>query len=73
MIVLLLSNLYGQVLVMSIVIFTSLMDGWSVYLYFLPNSDPILTQTYLTRLQGENRRGSNYLARLHRKTLCYSK
>ena len=47
-------------------------DGWSVYLYFLPNGDPIVRQTYMTRLQGENRRGSNYLARLHCKTLCYS-
>jgi IS1 family transposase len=70
--VLLLSNLYGQLLVMGIVIFTSLI-GWSVYLYFLPNGDPIVSKSYMTRVEGENKRGSKYLARLHRKTLCYSK
>lgn len=48
-------------------------DGVSVYLCFIPNSDSIVSQTYMTRVQGENRRGSHYLARLHRKILSYSK
>jgi IS1 family transposase len=48
-------------------------DGWSVYLYFLPKGDQIVSKSYMTRVEGENRRGSHYLARLHRKTLCYSK
>ena len=28
---------------------------------------------YMTRVEGENTRLRHYLARLHRKTLCYSK
>jgi IS1 family transposase len=48
-------------------------DEWSVYLYFLPNGDPIVSKSYMTRVEGENRRGSHYLARLHRKILSYSK
>jgi len=30
-------------------------------------------KTYMTRVEGENTRPRHYLARLHRKTLCYSK
>lgn len=48
-------------------------DRWSVYLYFLPNGDQIVSKSYMTRVEGENRRGSHYLARLQGKTLCYSK
>ena len=29
-------------------------------------------KTYMTRVEGENTRLRHYLARLHRKTLCYS-
>ena len=48
-------------------------DGWSVYPQFIPNGDQIISTTYMTRVEGENTRLRHYLARLHRKTLCYSK
>ena len=32
-----------------------------------------IRKTYMTRVEGENTRLRHYLARLHRKTLCYSK
>jgi insertion element IS1 protein InsB len=48
-------------------------DGWSVYPGFIPEGDQIICKTYMTRVEGENTRLRHYLARLHRKTLCYSK
>jgi insertion element IS1 protein InsB len=48
-------------------------DGWSVYPMFIPDGDQIISKTYMTRVEGENTRLRHYLARLHRKTLCYSK
>lgn len=48
-------------------------DGWSVYPSFIPDGDQIVSKTYMTRVEGENTRLRHYLARLHRKTLCYSK
>lgn len=48
-------------------------DGWKVYPSFIPNGDQIVSKTYMTRVEGENTRLRHYLARLHRKTLCYSK
>ena len=48
-------------------------DGWSVYPQFIPEGDQIISKTYMTRVEGENTRLRHYLARLHRKTLCYSK
>jgi IS1 family transposase len=48
-------------------------DGWSVYPGFIPDGDQIVSKTYMTRVEGENTRLRHYLARLHRKTLCYSK
>ena len=48
-------------------------DGWSVYPCFIPAGDQIICKTYMTRVEGENTRLRHYLARLHRKTLCYSK
>ena len=48
-------------------------DGYKVYPIFIPNSDHIVSKTYMTRVEGENCRLRHYLARLHRKTLCYSK
>ena len=48
-------------------------DGWKVYPEFIPESDQIVSKTYMTRVEGENTRLRHYLARLHRKTLCYSK
>ncbi len=48
-------------------------DGWKVYPNFIPEGDQIVNKTYMTLLEGENTRLRHYLARLHRKTLCYSK
>lgn len=48
-------------------------DGWSVYPCFIEDEDQIISKTYMTRVEGENTRLRHYLARLHRKTLCYSK
>jgi IS1 transposase len=48
-------------------------DGWPVYPMFIPDGDQIVSKTYLTRVEGENTRLRHYLARLKRKTLCYSK
>ena len=47
-------------------------DGWKVYPKFIPQGDQIVSKTYMTRVEGENTRLRHYLARLHRKTLCYS-
>lgn len=35
--------------------------------------DHIVSKTYMTRVEGENTRLRHYLARLRRKTLCYSR
>lgn len=48
-------------------------DGNPVYKVFIPEPDQIISKTYMTRVEGENTRLRHYLARLHRKTLCYSK
>ena len=48
-------------------------DGWSVYPIFIPEGDQIVSKTYMVRVEGENTRLRHYLARLHRKTLRYSK
>jgi insertion element IS1 protein InsB len=48
-------------------------DGWKVYPQFIDSGDQIVSKTYMTRVEGENTRLRHYLARLHRKTLCYSK
>ena len=48
-------------------------DGWKVYPNFIPDADQIISKIYMTRVEGENTRLRHYLARLHRKTLCYSK
>jgi hypothetical protein len=48
-------------------------DGWTVYPMFIPDGDQIVSKTYMTRVEGENTRLRHYLARLKRKTLCYSK
>ena len=48
-------------------------DGWSVYPMFIESGDHLVSKTYMTRVEGENTRLRHYLARLHRKTLCYSK
>ena len=48
-------------------------DGYKVYPQYIPDGDQIVSKTYMTRVEGENTRLRHYLARLHRKTLCYSK
>ena len=48
-------------------------DGWKVYPNFIPDGDQIISKTYMTRVEGENTRLRHYLARLKRKSLCYSK
>ena len=48
-------------------------DGYCVYSKFINPEDHIVSKTYMTRVEGENTRLRHYLARLHRKTLCYSK
>jgi insertion element IS1 protein InsB len=48
-------------------------DGWKVYPNFIEPEDHLVCKTYMTRVEGENTRLRHYLARLHRKTLCYSK
>jgi IS1 family transposase len=48
-------------------------DGWLVYPMFIREEDHIVSKTYMTRVEGENTRLRHYLARLHRRTLCYSK
>ena len=53
--------------------FFGVSDGNPVYPTFIPVGDQIVSKTYMTRVEGENTRLRHYLARLHRKTLCYSK
>ena len=48
-------------------------DGYPVYPCFIDDEDHIISKTYMTRVEGENTRLRHYLARLHRRTLCYSK
>ena len=48
-------------------------DGWKVYPMYIHSEDHLVSKTYVTRVEGENTRLRHYLARLHRKTLCYSK
>ena len=48
-------------------------DGWLVYPRFINDCDHLVLKTYMTRVEGENTRLRHYLARLKRKTLCYSK
>jgi IS1 family transposase len=48
-------------------------DSYRVYPKFIPDGDQIISKTSMTRVEGENSRLRHYLARLHRKTFCYSK
>jgi IS1 family transposase len=48
-------------------------DGYPVYPCFIDPGDHLVSKTYMTRVEGENSRFRHYLARLHRKTFCYSK
>jgi IS1 family transposase len=46
---------------------------WKVYPMYIQPEEHLVSKTYMTRVEGENTRLRYYLARLHRKTLCYSK
>ena len=48
-------------------------DGYAVYKRFIDAMEHVVSKTYMTRVEGENTRLRHYLARLKRKTLCYSK
>ncbi len=48
-------------------------DGYPVYPSYIAPEDHLISKTYMTRVEGENTRLRHYLARLKRKTLCYSK
>jgi IS1 family transposase len=53
--------------------FLGITDGYKVYPLFIPDGEQIISKIYMTRVEGENSRLRHYLARLHRKTFCYSK
>ena len=53
--------------------FLYITDGYKVYPCLIEDSDHLVSKTAMTRVEGENCRLRHYLARLHRKTLCYSK
>lgn len=40
-------------------------DGYSVYKKYINSEDHIISKTDMTRVEGENRRLRDYLARLH--------
>src|SRR4028118_281158 len=48
-------------------------DGYVVYPQFINQGDHIVSKTYMACVEGENTRLRHYLARLKRKTLCYSR
>lgn len=47
-------------------------DDPKVYPNFIADEDQIISQTYRTRVEGENTRLRHYLARLKPKNICYS-
>lgn len=53
--------------------FLYITDGDRVYPCLIDDGDHLVGKTVMTRVEGENYRLRHYLARLHRKTLCYSK
>lgn len=53
--------------------FLYITDGYKVYPCLIEECDHLINKTGMTRVEGENCRLRHYLARLHRKTLCYSK
>ncbi len=48
-------------------------DGYVVYKKYLPGESHIISKTGMTQVEGQNTRLRHYLARLKRKSLCYSK
>lgn len=53
--------------------FLYITDGYPVYPCLIEDCDHLVSKTAMTRVEGENSRLRHYLARLHRKTFCYSK
>ncbi len=53
--------------------FLYITDGYKVYPCLIEDKDHLVSKTAMTRVEGENCRLRHYLARLHRKSLCYSK
>ncbi|MDT9184297.1 IS1 family transposase [Limnospira sp. PMC 289.06] len=53
--------------------FLYITDGYKVYPCLIEDCNHLVSKTAMTRVEGENCRLRHYLARLHRKTLCYSK
>ena len=53
--------------------FLYITDGYKVYPCLIDDCEHLVSKTAMTRVEGENCRLRHYLARLHRKTLCYSK
>lgn len=53
--------------------FLYITDGYCVYPCFIDDSDHLVSQTAMTRVESENSRLHHYLDRLHRKTFCYFK
>ena len=43
-------------------------DRYPVYPLFIPDVNQIICKTYLTTVEGKNRRLRHYLARVHRQT-----
>jgi insertion element IS1 protein InsB len=52
--------------------FVYITDGYKVYPCMIEDGDHLVSKTAMTRVEGQNCRLRHYLARLHRKTLCYS-
>ncbi len=53
--------------------FLYITDGYPVYPCFINDLAHLVSKLAMTRVEGENSRLRHYLARLHRKTFCYSK
>ncbi len=62
----------GKLLLLGDALLLSLMVGLFILVLY-PLGDQTSSKTYMTRVEGENTRLRHYLARLHHKTLCYSK
>ena len=53
--------------------FLYITNSYKVYPCLIEDADHLVSKMAMTRIEGENCRLRHYLARLHRKTLCYSK
>ena len=48
-------------------------DGWRAYTSIIPKAQHLVTKALTHWIESSNMRIRHYLARFHRKTLCYSK